>query len=1305
MIYTFYSFKGGVGRSMAMAGVAYLLARRGLKVLAIDFDLEAPGLERYFFDGERCRRVRAEPGLMDLILDYRAALASEAAFEKGEFRNWKQYCTHAIHAAGRTSGSVDLMTAGRREPETALRDYALAVRSFDWQNFFYNAKGDLFFDWLRRRILDPTEGYDVILVDSRTGVTEMGGVCAYQLADVAVLLCAPNFQNLEGTRDVARDFRSESVRALRLGRPLDIVAVPSRIESEHPGRAEFLARFADELGVDGLPIALARAGLDYEQLAIPYVPAFAVAERIAGDAASDPDVSGAPVDIFGLLTDALTLLAQDGTRLSELKEAALARLTGAEVEKTHSVLADTTRSSAGYDAFIDFSADDLRIASELSDTLERSGYRTYLDLRGQGSDPSQNSVIDKSSAVDHAIEYSEVLLVAFGKPTRNEWRAQLIARARRLRGIRIVPLLLPGSDFNALHSFGLSEYQALDLRDWPRPEARERLLSAFSSFAGAPQSIAGEPVHAEVDSLPYVGERAYGEDDAAFFFGRDEDIHAIQSLLRTHSVVCITGPAKVGKTSLVRAGVVPLLRQSGQDGGAQRFRDIAYIDLSTSVSSKRAIKAATHADLLIIDAVDTFESGGRRQEIEGRLKALVRLVASTSSDCRLILVARDVLTHSLGDMASRVIRLAAMRRNIAHHHVLPMSREALQRAIEGPAERAGHLLEPGLTDRLIEGAGNAMNGIAQIQLALFDIWQGRKRGWLTNKSLDATGQLDGMAAARYRRLLASLDHDARQAAHAFMLRLVTLSGRRELVPAPQPWKLLATVPLIASVDSVRLRDRLAAEMLIDVYRERSPHGVPGEADGALVALARASATLFFEDSGAEIDLKYLLWRDALKPQLRLWQDGAHDALLHGAPLIEAEQWLGSHPQLLTGRERDFLNESLADRERRRADKRAQLEKEQLQRELTERERLYAAELLAAESTKRAKLERVAKQSAVEEAQRLRIRSAALIGLLALSVGLMLISIVAWRKNQKLLEESEDARVQAIAYEKSLRIAIENLDEAARARTRVVEAASELDAAALSTLRAADGAERRSAIDRLDKTRNDFVEATESISKLDERCPVGRRLYLHIAQEDDRAKANALIPHLEAKEFIVPGIELVRFTGKDSEIRYFRERDREDAAEATNVLRNQGLALREEQHVAVSASSLDITPCRYEAWFAAGIPATPITLPITLRYYRDSDRKLVESVAEQHAFRVERRQSRLVGIAPNILMFSHDIPVAERTQIALAFVDSGFVLLQMSDAQKVTDRRLVQVVASLPAQQRCGRLDAAQIRAGATCGRK
>src|SRR5262245_25984143 len=92
MIFTFYSYKGGVGRSLAMAWVAQVFAERGLRVLVVDFDLEAPGLERYFFDGDEAKLRRGHCGLIDLVLAYRRALSSEEEFKRAQFRNWQGFC-------------------------------------------------------------------------------------------------------------------------------------------------------------------------------------------------------------------------------------------------------------------------------------------------------------------------------------------------------------------------------------------------------------------------------------------------------------------------------------------------------------------------------------------------------------------------------------------------------------------------------------------------------------------------------------------------------------------------------------------------------------------------------------------------------------------------------------------------------------------------------------------------------------------------------------------------------------------------------------------------------------------------------------------------------------------------------------------------------------------------------------------------------------------------------------------------------------------------------------------------------------
>src|SRR5262245_27192363 len=71
MIFTFYSYKGGGGRSMALANVAKWLAMQGLRVTMIDWDLEAPGLESFFFQGEQLEEVRDQLGLIDMLVSYR----------------------------------------------------------------------------------------------------------------------------------------------------------------------------------------------------------------------------------------------------------------------------------------------------------------------------------------------------------------------------------------------------------------------------------------------------------------------------------------------------------------------------------------------------------------------------------------------------------------------------------------------------------------------------------------------------------------------------------------------------------------------------------------------------------------------------------------------------------------------------------------------------------------------------------------------------------------------------------------------------------------------------------------------------------------------------------------------------------------------------------------------------------------------------------------------------------------------------------------------------------------------------------
>lgn len=202
MIYTFYSYKGGVGRSMALVNVAELMCRVGRNVIMVDWDLEAPGLEKFY--PELADQVLQKPGIIDLLTSYKEKAARFRPDSSDPLLSPDDVSSLLIdmHPHESTQGKVWLLPAGRRASEQFV-DYANRVKMFDWQDFYQNWEGEVYFEWLRRRLNDLA---DAVLIDSRTGVTEMGGVCAYQLADTVVMFCSANEQNMDGTLRMVKSF-------------------------------------------------------------------------------------------------------------------------------------------------------------------------------------------------------------------------------------------------------------------------------------------------------------------------------------------------------------------------------------------------------------------------------------------------------------------------------------------------------------------------------------------------------------------------------------------------------------------------------------------------------------------------------------------------------------------------------------------------------------------------------------------------------------------------------------------------------------------------------------------------------------------------------------------------------------------------------------------------------------------------------------------------------------------------------------------------------------------------------------------
>ncbi|MEI8315104.1 MAG: hypothetical protein WCG79_06590 [Verrucomicrobiota bacterium] len=184
---TFYSYKGGVGRSLALANIAALLVRRGRKVVLIDFDLEAPGLDSF----DEFASVAGKPGVVEYVTEFRRTQKAPAL---------EKYI-HTCDISPPLPGKLWIMPAGSKN-ETYNRDRA----SIDWAQLYESGVGEPFVENWKAAIARHCQP-DYVLVDSRTGLTDVGGICTLHLPDLLVMVFGLNEQNVKGIAAVAKAIR------------------------------------------------------------------------------------------------------------------------------------------------------------------------------------------------------------------------------------------------------------------------------------------------------------------------------------------------------------------------------------------------------------------------------------------------------------------------------------------------------------------------------------------------------------------------------------------------------------------------------------------------------------------------------------------------------------------------------------------------------------------------------------------------------------------------------------------------------------------------------------------------------------------------------------------------------------------------------------------------------------------------------------------------------------------------------------------------------------------------------------------
>ncbi len=931
MIYTFYSYKGGVGRSMALANVADTLARSGLRVLMIDFDLEAPGLEQFFEINHT--RIRRHQGLLDLLLNYKHAMSVAADDDEEEqpFRRLQENFILQVYGELPSGGRLDLLPAGQRGDGEQLARYAFHLRTFDWQDFYFNWAGETFFEWLRKSL---GELYDAVLVDSRTGVTEMGGICAYQLADVVVMFCASNHQNLNGTFNVAQNFSSPRVQSRRQDRPLQVVIVPARVEQRDNNLLQVFRQRFEEAFEQYIPDPLQRAKISFWDLLIPYDPQYAFEEKVITDP-NRADERRQMVAAFSNLTKAMTLLAEP-----EKSETALESLPiqGESFSKGIEPQYDVTKQFAEYDAFLSYSYTSEAIVEDIALRLTDAGLRVSFNAWNPGpgepwQGPMQETVANCRNFVLFIGSSGET-------PWINEEFRSVVSKYLSNRHKRLIPVLLPRAKPDPKLPFFFTESDWVDLRAGVEDTvAIERLVAGIRGEAPKSSKTVVD------QGSPYKGLSPYAEEDARFFYGREALVQQIVERVRNNRFLAVIGPSGSGKSSLVFAGVLPRIRQNtGSDSencllvsltpgpdpletlasslsallpenserdrlkwGRELRKQFAKNDnVLTGMSLREIVSDLVPGSPSIVLVVDQFEEVFTLCWDANERKQFIINLISASTD---IEGQTKVIITMRSDFYGKCAAYPDLAAMLSDHQVLlgPMSMEELREVIEEPVRKVGGMFEPGLVDRLLDDVAEEPGALPFLQFMLYQLWEQRRDGRLTHSAYEESGGVKMALAQRADAVYAQLSEEERFVLRQIFFRLTqpgekTSDTRRRV----NKRELFITSIQPETVERV-IRQLVDARLLTTTSDLTSGEEFVEISSEALIH----SWSRFRE--WLEENRESLRFHRRLSEAANEWARCRRDQsyLYRGTRLAEAKKWEKNHADELSQLETEFLKTSIS----------------------------------------------------------------------------------------------------------------------------------------------------------------------------------------------------------------------------------------------------------------------------------------------------------------------------------------------------------------------------------------------------------
>ena len=567
-----------------------------------------------------------------------------------------------------------------------------------------------------------------------------------------------------------------------------------------------------------------------------------------------------------------------------------------------------------------------------------------------------------------------------GWQKREMWFAldRQVSEEKQNRRFPVIPVLLAGADPTPSFLF-LNTW--IDLRSGLDSGALAEPLDAFEVALAAAAPATKVSARRLAAVCPYRGLEAFLEEHTAFFAGRTAFANELFKFTLGKNLVVVVGPSGSGKSSVVQAGLVPLLRR--QLPPATTW-DVAKFTPGTDpfLRLASALTPLLEQDLSETERLTEAQKlGDRLAGGEIRCESVIdRVVEKSNGTGRLLLVADQfeelftlapepkrrpfarALLGALGkarftllitlraDFYSQIITVDRELSDLlapAQVNIGALTRDELRESITVPARLVGLEFEVGLLDRILHDVGSEPGNLPLLEFALTGLWSKREGRTLTNAAYDEIGGVTGALAQRAEEEFCRFAPAEQTAVRRLLTRLVRVARPEEgTEDTRQRIELQATDPIAEKVAQALARP--------DVRLLVMGVGGDGQTKGMAVEVAHEALIRNWERLRGWLneDREFLLWRQRTLIQVEQWDQHGRDAsyLLRGISLTEADRWLVGRPQDLTGPEQQFIQESIRLRERER-------EEEELLRQtraLADAQKLRAdAEAKSAKSLRRA----------------------------------------------------------------------------------------------------------------------------------------------------------------------------------------------------------------------------------------------------------------------------------------------------------------------------------------------------------------